>query len=144
MRSYIKKSSNNRHIVKSGDKYRENFTVTEKIYNGFIELFKDRNPLHVDNSYALSRGFKSKLMHGNILCGFVSYMAGECLPEKNIILISQEINYKKPVYLNDTLTLIFEVINFSEAVNVADISFVFLNSNNVKAATGKVQIKIFK
>ncbi len=127
-----------------GDKYRHSFTVSEEIYEGFIELFDDRNPLHVDDSYAVARGFKSKVMHGNILNGFVSFMAGECLPEKNIILISQEINYKKPVYLNDTLSLVFEVMNFSEAVNVADISFVFVNESNIKTAIGKLQIKIFE
>ena len=98
----------------------------------------------MDDRYAESRGFKSRVMHGNILCGFVSFMAGECLPEKNIILISQEINFKKPVYMNDKLTLLFEVLNFSEAVNVADISFVFLNDGNKKAATGKLQIKLLK
>lgn len=130
--------------MKQGDKYEHVFTVSQKIYDGFIDLFDDKNPLHVDDGYAISCGFNSRVMHGNILNGFVSFMAGECLPEKNIILISQEINYKKPVYLNDSLKLIFEVLNVSEAVNVADISFVFEKENNIKAAVGKLQIKIFK
>lgn len=130
--------------MKAGDRFEHSFTVTERVYDGFVEIFEDKNPLHMDDSYAESRGFKSRVMHGNILCGFVSFMAGVCLPEKNIILISQEINFKKPVYMNDKLTLTFEVLNFSEAVNVADISFVFINESNKKAATGKVQIKLLK
>jgi len=130
--------------MKTGDKFEHSFTLNEKIYNGFIELFNDRNPMHVDEEYARSNGFSSKVMHGNILNGFISFMAGECLPEKNIILISQEINYKKPVYLNDTLILSMEIVNMSESVNAADFSFTFLNDKSIKVASGKFQIKILR
>jgi 3-hydroxybutyryl-CoA dehydratase len=130
--------------MKTGDKFERSFTLSDKIYNGFIDLFNDKNPMHVDEEYARSKGFRSKVMHGNILNGFISFMAGECLPEKNILLISQEINYKKPVYMYDTLKLNLEIVNMSESVNVADFSFTFLKDKNIKVASGKFQIKILK
>ena len=66
-----------------------NFTVTESIYLGFIENFQDKNPLHTNESFAVSKGFKSKVMHGNILNGFLSYFIGEALPSKDVIIHSQ-------------------------------------------------------
>jgi acyl dehydratase len=38
--------------------------------------------LHIDDDYARSKGFKQKVMHGNILCGFLSRFVGELLPVK--------------------------------------------------------------
>ena len=61
--------------MKKGDVFRQSFTVSDDVHQKFIELFKDRNPLHVDASFAESKGFKGRVMHGNILNGFsiVSY-----------------------------------------------------------------------
>ena len=120
------------------------FRVSDDIYQGFIRVFKDRNPLHVDESFALDRGFKGKVMHGNILNGFLSYFIGECLPEKDVIIHSQEIKYLRPVYLNDVLTLRAHVHDIFESVNVAEIKFVFMNSESAKVAKGKISIGILR
>ena len=74
--------------MKEGDCFEARFTVTEETYLGFISLFKDKNPLHTDATFARLRGFDDKVMHGNILNGFLSYFIGECLPMKNVIIHS--------------------------------------------------------
>ena len=67
-------------------KYEVPFIVSENIYKGFIQLFNDKNPLHVNDVFAIEKGFKEKVMHGNILNGFLSYFIGECLPVKNVVI----------------------------------------------------------
>ena len=69
-------------IFKIGDTFNEEFHVSDEIYAGFIQLFKDKNPLHTDQEIAIKKGFKGMVMHGNILNGFLSYFIGECLPTK--------------------------------------------------------------
>ena len=123
-----------------GDKYEIPFDVSPNIYNGFIEVFKDKNPLHTDAVFATEKGFKSVVMHGNILNGFLSYFIGECLPIKNVIIHSQQIDYKLPVYLNDHLTLQATIVDYSESVNVYEFNFYFCNGENKKVAKGKIQI----
>ena len=91
------------YSFKEGDKFKKQFMVTKKTHSGFIALFKDRNPLHTDGAYARKKGFRGQVMHGNILGGFISYVVGECLPNKNVVINSQSINYRKPVYLNEKL-----------------------------------------
>lgn len=127
-------------MLKEGDIIEKIFTVSDEVYQGFISVFNDRNPLHTDEAYAIEKGFKSRVMHGNILGGFLSYLIGECLPEKNIIIHSQEIRYRRPVYLHDKLKLTAEVIQVSESVKTIEIKFQFENQDNVKVALGKIQI----
>jgi len=122
------------------DIFTAQFTVTDEIYHGFITLFKDQNPLHTDAQFAAEKGFQSEVMHGNILNGFLSYFIGEGLPTKNVIIHSQEIQYKNPVYLNDTLQFKAMVVGFYESVNAVEFKFDFKNSAAKVVAKGKIQI----
>lgn len=127
-----------------GDRFTEYFTVTTEIYEGFLLLFKDQNPLHTNLQFANSKGFGGPVMHGNILNGFLSYFIGECLPIKNVIIHSQEIQYKKPVYLNDELQLQVEVTGIYESVNAIEMKFSFKKNDQDTVAKGKIQIGIIK
>ena len=123
-----------------GAKFSRQFVVSQSVYDGFIQTFNDRNPYHVSDDAARAKGFAGKIMHGNILNGFLSYFIGECLPVKAVVIQSQEIKFHKPVYLNDTVTLNAEVADFHESVRTAEMSFHFLNQNNAKVARGKISI----
>lgn len=128
----------------TGDTFEHRFLVSEKVYNGFIEHFGDRNPLHTDEAFAVSHGFKGRVMHGNILNGFLSFFIGECLPDKNVIIHSQTIQYKNPVYLGDELVFVAKVSNVSEAVNSIEFSFTFRNAGQKVVSKGQIQIGILR
>ncbi|PWA04053.1 MaoC/PaaZ C-terminal domain-containing protein, partial [Flavobacterium psychrotolerans] len=129
-------------IFKFGDKFEERFIVSDETYNGFIQIFKDKNPLHTDENFAIENGFKGKVMHGNILNGFLSYFIGECLPTKNVIIHSQEIQFKNAVYLNDELQFKAEITGIYESVNAIEFKFDFKNATTKTVAKGKIQIGI--
>ena len=130
--------------MKQGDIFEIPFTVSEDTYKGFIALFKDENPLHTDEQFAISNGFKGRVMHGNILNGFLSYFIGECLPIKNVIIHSQEIQYKNAVFINDQLDFKATIEGIYESVNAVEFKFEFRNTNSKVAAKGKIQIGILK
>lgn len=126
--------------MKKGDKINQSFTIDETLYNGFKQLFKDNNPLHTNAEYAVAKGFKERVMHGNILNGFLSYFIGECLPTKDVIIHSQQINYNKPVYMNDKLDFEAEVDEVYDSVKAVKFKFHFKNSEGKKVAKGEIQI----
>lgn len=126
--------------MQQGDKFKHTFIVGEATYEGFLKTFNDGNPLHTNTDFAVAKGFKSRVMHGNILNGFLSYFIGECLPTKEVIIHSQQISYHLPVYLNDELTLESEIEMEYESVKVFEFKFYFANSENKKVAKGKIQI----
>jgi len=125
---------------KLNDKFTQAFTVTGEVYDGFIKLFKDTNQLHTDERFANLYNFKGCVMHGNILNGFISYFVGECLPIKNVIIHSQEIQFKQPVYLNDKLIFEALVDGIYESVNAIEFKFSFKNNELKVVAKGKIQI----
>lgn len=126
--------------MKQGDAFRQTFTVSEAVYDGFLNVFNDRNPLHTNEAYALGKGFRAKVMHGNILNGFLSYFIGECLPTKDVIIHSQQIDFKKPVYLHDVLAFEAEVDEVYESVHALKFKFQFKNSDGKTVAKGTIQI----
>ena len=129
-------------IFELGKTYSETFHITAEIYEGFMQVFKDHNPLHTSTQFSQKKGFKDIIMHGNILNGFISFFIGEKLPIKNVIIHSQEINYKAPVYLNDILNLHIRIKNIYNSVNAVEFKFFFENSTQKKVAYGQFQIGI--
>lgn len=124
--------------------FQHQFTIDSLICESFIEIFKDKNALHTNEEFAKEKGFAGKVMHGNILNGFISYFVGELLPSEEVMILSQTINFKNPVYLNDILDFEAKVIEQSEAVKVDVIKFKFVNSSLKVVASGKIQIKELK
>ena len=129
-------------MINKGDTFTQKFTISEEIYRGFIMLFNDTNPLHTDKSFAQQKGFRSEVMYGNILNGFISYFIGECLPMKNVIIHSQEIKYSNPVYLHDNLEFHAEVADVFESVNVIEFKYCFEKENKIIVAKGRIQIGV--
>jgi 3-hydroxybutyryl-CoA dehydratase len=127
-------------MFRQHDAFALSFVVTESVHEGFAALFRDRNPLHMDEAFATSKGFRGRVMHGNILCGFLSYFIGECLPTRDVIIHSQEIEFKRPVYLNDTLAFEAKVDGVFESVGAVEFDFQFRNAEAMVVAKGKIQI----
>lgn len=116
--------------------------MSDKIYQGFLDTFSDHNPLHTNLGFARKKGFDKIVMHGNILNGFLSFFIGECLPIKDVILLKQEINYRKPFFLKDLLSLHIRIEEYFESVNLIRFKFNFKNQNDFKVANGFVEIKV--
>ena len=131
-------------IFKIGQTFEEFFVISDEIYSGFIATFNDRNPLHTNQQFALAKGFKDVVMHGNILNGFISYFIGEKLITKDVIIHSQEIQFKNPVFLNDTVIFNAEVNGVYESVNAIEFKFIFKNKLEKVIAKGKFQIGLLK
>lgn len=127
-------------MIQKGEKIIRQFVVDERVYNGFLQTFNDCNPLHTDPVFAQGKGFKSTVMHGNILNGFLSYFVGECLPDKNVIIHDQNISYSFPVYLNDTLNFEAELVEVHHSVNAYEFKFFFSGKDSKKVAKGRIQV----
>lgn len=130
-------------FFKEGDKYEHVFAVTEDVYNAFQQCSHDKNRLHTDEAFAREKGFLGKVMYGNILNAFLSYFIGECLATDNVIIHSQEISYKQPVYMDDVLYFRAKVDGIYESVNAVIFKFQFANSQEHIVAKGKIQIGVF-
>lgn len=120
--------------------YSHVFVVNETVYRAFQQGTGDYNPLHCDESFAKEKGFPQCVMYGNILNGFLSYFIGMMLPTQDVIIHSQDIAFKNPVFMNDELQFTAKVEDISEAVNAVIFKYTFRNSAGKVVAKGHIQI----
>lgn len=78
--------------------------VTEDMVKTFAGLSGDHNPVHLDEDYARTSFFKKRVVHGALLASFISAVLGSRLPGPGAIYLSQTLEFKRPVYLGETVT----------------------------------------
>jgi len=91
----------------------ETFQVTidpEKM-DMFANMSGDLNPMHVDEDYAISKGYQGRLVYGMLASSFYSTLVGMYLPGEKCLLNKCDVDYKKPVYIGDVLTVEGQVID---------------------------------
>lgn len=127
--------------LREGQAARQEYAISDKVYEGFLAAFGDRNALHVDESYAAAKGFPGKVMHGAILNGFISAFVGMRFPGKNSLLQSVKIDFKRPNFLNDTVALEAIVEQKVESVRTVVLKVTIRNlTRNYDCASARVQV----
>jgi 3-hydroxybutyryl-CoA dehydratase len=117
------------------------YCVTQAVYQGFLETFGDRSPLHVDEAHARGLGFEGTVMHGAILNGFISHFVGMCFPGRDALVQSVSIQYRSPTLLDDVLELAAEVAQKVDSVKVIVLAIEIRNATRGRpAASARAQI----
>ena len=71
----------------------------------FAEIVGDLNPVHLDEAFAEQSFFKRRIVHGAFLGGLISKVLGMDFPGQGTIYISQTSTFKRPVYVDTTVTV---------------------------------------
>lgn len=119
-RNKIKKIVTISELAEQSAKIKHVYQVTPDVYYSFQRCSNDYNPLHTDEAVALNKGFTGKVMYGNILNAFVSHFVGMLLPSRDVMIQAQELNFMRPVYLNDEVELEGTVYEVSDTAGVID------------------------
>ena len=81
-------------------------TITYKDVKSFANISGDHNPIHLDDDYASKSRYKKRIAHGLISASFFSGLFGTKLPGPGCVYVQQTFNFKRAVYLGDTVTAI--------------------------------------
>jgi 3-hydroxybutyryl-CoA dehydratase len=79
-------------------------TFSDADVRAFADISGDKNPIHLDDEYAEQSRFKQRLVHGMLTSGLISAVLGMQLPGPGSVYIRQKINFRAPVFINDTIT----------------------------------------
>jgi 3-hydroxybutyryl-CoA dehydratase len=79
-------------------------TVTETDIYLYAGITGDVNPAHVNEEYAKTTMFKTRIAHGMLGAGFISAVLGMQLPGPGTIYMKQDLVFKAPVKIGDTVT----------------------------------------
>ena len=76
----------------------------------FSNLTGDKNPLHVDQSFAEKSKFGSRVAHGMLTSSFISTLIGATLPGEGSVITNISLDFRKPVFIGDSLCTTIEII----------------------------------
>ncbi len=103
--------------IKVGDTASMSKTISEYDVYAFAGLTGDFNPVHVNAEFAKDTMFKGRIAHGMLSVGMISAVLGTSLPGVNTIYLAQELSFKAPVKIGDTVTATVEVLEKIEGKN---------------------------
>ncbi len=126
--------------------YSKEFSVEIKLkdHNLFKELSKDNSPVHNDDAFAVSCGYKKKIAYGFHIVSYISQFYGNHLPGGSSVCINQNIKFLKPIYIGEKITVKGTVTNINYKIRIISIRNEVLNSKKELCIEGNGILKVFK
>lgn len=78
-------------------------TVTEADIVLFAGISGDTNPVHLNEEFAARTMFKGRIAHGMLSASLISTVLGTKLPGPGCLYLSQNLRFKAPVRVGDTV-----------------------------------------
>ena len=108
----------------------------------FAGISGDFNPVHINKIEAEKSVFGKQIVHGFLVGSFISNTIGMKLPGQGTIYMEQNMKFKKPVYIGDTVTACVEVIDFiNMEKNILKLNTTVVNQNNDIVIDGYAIVK---
>ena len=126
--------------VKIGLQESFSVTVDSSKLDYFLNITSDINPLHIDDSYAKSKGFDNRVVYGMLTASFYSTLIGVFLPGKYCILQGIDIQFNKPVYIGDHLTISGMVTYINDAYKQLEIKASIINQDHKKVSKALIKV----
>lgn len=118
-------------------------TVTESDVYLFAGITGDMNDLHINQEYAGQTVFKGRIAHGLLVGGLISTVLGMKFPGPGTIYLEQNLVFKAPVKIGDTVTAKVEteeIINAEKGI--IRLNTVVTNQNKDCVITGYAVVRV--
>ncbi|WP_297888025.1 MaoC family dehydratase [uncultured Halorubrum sp.] len=96
-------------VATVGETATHEVAITEETIEAFAALSGDENPIHLDDEYAAETMFDGRVAHGILSAAVVS--AALARLSGDIVYLSQEMSFEKPVYPGETVEASVSVID---------------------------------
>lgn len=115
-------------------------TVTEQDIVLFAAISGDVNPVHLDEAYAHTTVFGERIAHGMLTGSLVSAALAMTLPGPGSIYLGQSLKFRRPVKINDTITVRLEVTDKRDGKNIVTLDCKVTNQHGDVVATGTADV----
>ena len=96
--------------------------ITESDIIIFSKISGDKNPIHLSDEFAKKTRFKKRIAHGYLSASLFSGIFGEKLPGPGCLYLSQSLQFKYPVYIDDIVTATVKIIDIVAEKNILKFS----------------------
>lgn len=122
----------------------EKLTLTEKIEDKdlllYLGLTNDANPLYIQHDYASLTSYKKPIVPNIMLLGIITSAVSKYLPGPGSHILSQEIEFSKPVYHYGTVKFLLEVTEVDSENHVITIHISGVNEEEEFVLTGSMKV----
>ena len=125
--------------IETGDRSTFSKTIGEADIFAFCGITGDFNPVHVDEAFAKETRWEGRIAHGMLVAAMVTQTLSAILGDGSIH-VSQEVSFKAPVRIGDTITVVSEVIEKIEEKRRVIVSSVWTNQDGTTVIAGKGEL----
>jgi acyl dehydratase len=115
-------------------------TLSEQDLILFAKVSGDTNPVHLDENFASSTIFKTRIAHGMWTASLISCALATKLPGPGGIYLGQELKFTRPVKIGDTVTVQLKIVEIDQEKKRATVSTEVINQNKKIVVKGKAEI----
>lgn len=115
-------------------------TLTERDVILFAACSGDVNPVHLDKEYAATTVFGEPIGHGMWTGALVSAAIATRLPGPGSVYRSQNLNFKHPVKIGDTVTVTLTVADIKQRVKLVTLDCEAHNQDGKLIAKGVAEV----
>jgi acyl dehydratase len=115
-------------------------TISEQDVRDFARISGDTNSIHLDEAYAVQTPFGRRIVHGMLTASLISAILGNDFPGLGTIYLGQEVKFKSPVFIGDTITAKVELIKFREDKRIATFRTTCVNQDGVLVIEGEAVV----
>jgi 3-hydroxybutyryl-CoA dehydratase len=123
--------------LKIGEKEQFAKTISESDVYLYAGVTGDLNPAHINEEYAGKTFFKTRIAHGMLSAGLISAVIATKLPGPGTVYIGQNLNFKAPVRIGDTITATAEVSEIIKDKNRIRIKTTCVNQEGTLVLEGE-------
>lgn len=126
--------------IQIGDEASFSKTIAESDIYQFAGITGDFNPLHVDKEFASHFLFKERIAHGILTAGLISSVIGMKLPGINSIYLTQNLKFKAPVMIGDTVTAKVTVLDKIDKKKIILLQTIVVNQRGETVIEGDASV----
>ena len=126
--------------LKMGQKASFSKTVSETDIYLFAGISGDFNAAHLNEAYAKTTRFKTRIAHGFVPMSFSAPVIGMQLPGLGTVVVDLYTRFVRPTYIGDTITATAEVVEKIEEKKRVKLSVTWVNQNGDIVCEGWVQV----
>ena len=115
-------------------------TITADDVERFAQISGDLNPIHLDAEFAATTPFGRRVAHG-LLTGAIVSATHTNLTGPGFVYLGQELNFRAPVHIGDTLTTTVTVVEVKAGKRVLVLETVVTKQDGTRVLDGRSALK---
>ncbi len=123
----------------------EKLVLTEKMEDKdlllYLGLTNDANPLYIQHDYASQTEFKKPIVPTVMLTGMITSAISKYLPGPGSHILSQNLEFLKPVYHYETIGFLLEIIEVNKDQHTLTVQVRVLNEEEQTVVKGNLRVQ---